>query len=154
MVINAVVLAVLGGRADSAQDNYTLQAPNGLALSDFRGYEDWQVVAVSQTDDLGQTVALVGPRIDERNGELERLRAGLTECIGCGCLSLDRCQLANPEDRAARLGPVRATGSATGPPRGHRGVRVASAGDRQRGVPGLRPRDRGVRPRPAATAPP
>ena len=30
-------------------------------------------------------------RIDERIAELERLRAGLTECIGCGCLSLDRC---------------------------------------------------------------
>jgi MerR family redox-sensitive transcriptional activator SoxR len=43
-------------------------------------------------------------RIDERIGELERLRAGLTECIGCGCLSLDRCRLANPGDRAARLG--------------------------------------------------
>jgi MerR family redox-sensitive transcriptional activator SoxR len=44
-------------------------------------------------------------RIDERIAELERLRAGLTECIGCGCLSLDRCQLANPGDRAARSGP-------------------------------------------------
>jgi MerR family redox-sensitive transcriptional activator SoxR len=43
-------------------------------------------------------------RIDERIGELERLRAGLTECIGCGCLSLDRCQLANQGDRAARRG--------------------------------------------------
>lgn len=43
-------------------------------------------------------------RIDERIDELERLRAGLTECIGCGCLSLDRCQLANPGDRAARRG--------------------------------------------------
>jgi MerR family redox-sensitive transcriptional activator SoxR len=43
-------------------------------------------------------------RIDERIAELERLRAGLTECIGCGCLSLDRCKLANPDDRAARLG--------------------------------------------------
>jgi len=43
-------------------------------------------------------------RINERIGELERLKAGLTECIGCGCLSLDRCQLANPGDRAARLG--------------------------------------------------
>jgi MerR family redox-sensitive transcriptional activator SoxR len=40
-------------------------------------------------------------RIDERIAELERLRAGLTECIGCGCLSLDRCKLANPGDRAA-----------------------------------------------------
>jgi MerR family redox-sensitive transcriptional activator SoxR len=43
-------------------------------------------------------------RIDERIAELERLKAGLTECIGCGCLSLDRCQLANPGDRAARRG--------------------------------------------------
>jgi MerR family redox-sensitive transcriptional activator SoxR len=44
-------------------------------------------------------------RIDARIAELERLKAGLTECIGCGCLSLDRCRLANPDDRAARLGP-------------------------------------------------
>ena len=44
-------------------------------------------------------------RIDERIDELTRLRAGLTSCIGCGCLSLDRCQLSNPNDRAAGLGP-------------------------------------------------
>jgi MerR family transcriptional regulator, redox-sensitive transcriptional activator SoxR len=43
-------------------------------------------------------------RIDERIAELERLKAGLTACIGCGCLSLDRCQFANPDDRAARRG--------------------------------------------------
>jgi MerR family redox-sensitive transcriptional activator SoxR len=44
-------------------------------------------------------------RIDDRIAELERLKVGLTECIGCGCLSLDRCKLANPGDRAARFGP-------------------------------------------------
>jgi MerR family transcriptional regulator, redox-sensitive transcriptional activator SoxR len=44
-------------------------------------------------------------RIDERIALLERLRVSLTQCIGCGCLSLDRCQLANPGDRAAHLGP-------------------------------------------------
>lgn len=44
-------------------------------------------------------------RIDERMAELQRLKAGLTECIGCGCLSLDRCRLANPGDRAAAHGP-------------------------------------------------
>jgi MerR family transcriptional regulator, redox-sensitive transcriptional activator SoxR len=44
-------------------------------------------------------------RIEERIAELERLKAGLTECIGCGCLSLDRCKLANPGDRAAASGP-------------------------------------------------
>ena len=43
-------------------------------------------------------------RIDERIAELERLRSGLTECIGCGCLSLERCRLANPGDRAAQFG--------------------------------------------------
>ena len=44
-------------------------------------------------------------RIDARIAELERLKTGLTECIGCGCLSLDRCRLANPDDRAAARGP-------------------------------------------------
>jgi MerR family redox-sensitive transcriptional activator SoxR len=44
-------------------------------------------------------------RIDERIAELERLRAGLTQCIGCGCLSLEKCRLVNPGDRAARGGP-------------------------------------------------
>ncbi len=44
-------------------------------------------------------------RIDERIAELEQMKTGLSECIGCGCLSLDRCQLANPRDRAGRRGP-------------------------------------------------
>lgn len=44
-------------------------------------------------------------RIDARIAELARLRESLSECIGCGCLSLDRCRLANPGDRAGRRGP-------------------------------------------------
>jgi hypothetical protein len=44
-------------------------------------------------------------RIDDRIAELERLKAGLTECIGCGCLSLDRCRFANPDDRVGQRGP-------------------------------------------------
>jgi MerR family redox-sensitive transcriptional activator SoxR len=32
------------------------------------------------------------------------MKTGLTECIGCGCLSLDRCRFANPGDRASRRG--------------------------------------------------
>ena len=43
-------------------------------------------------------------RIDERIAELERMKAGMSECIGCGCLSLDRCRFANPGDRAAKRG--------------------------------------------------
>lgn len=43
--------------------------------------------------------------VDARIAELQRLRAGLGECIGCGCLSLDKCKLANPADRLGRNGP-------------------------------------------------
>ncbi|HYG96751.1 MAG TPA: redox-sensitive transcriptional activator SoxR [Solirubrobacterales bacterium] len=57
-----------------------------------------------KASDWSRLSATWGARIDERIAELERLKAGLTECIGCGCLSLDRCQLANPGDRAAALG--------------------------------------------------
>jgi hypothetical protein len=52
----AIVLAVLGGRAISAQDKYTVQVPNGLAFSEFKGYEDWQTIAVSQTGDLIEVI--------------------------------------------------------------------------------------------------
>jgi hypothetical protein len=49
MAIIAVALAVLvGGRAMSAEDKYSLKVPGGLAFSDFKGYESWQTVAISQ----------------------------------------------------------------------------------------------------------
>ena len=54
----SVVLAVLGGTALAAQDKYTVQVPDGLAFSEFRGYEDWKVIAVSQTGNL--VVAILG----------------------------------------------------------------------------------------------
>lgn len=44
------------------------------------------------------------PQLDERIGLLEALRDELDSCIGCGCLSLQRCRLRNPGDRAAGLG--------------------------------------------------
>jgi hypothetical protein len=53
MVIIAVVLAVVvGGKAMSAQDRYTLKVPNGLAFSEFKGYEGWQTIAVSYNGGL------------------------------------------------------------------------------------------------------
>ena len=60
----AVVLAVSGGTAISAQDKYTLQVPDGLAFSEFRGYEDWQVVAVSKTEDLIEVILANPAMID------------------------------------------------------------------------------------------
>ena len=58
------VLAVLGGRAISAQDTgqakYTVRVPNGLAFSEFRGYEGWQTVSISQSE-KAMAVILANP---------------------------------------------------------------------------------------------
>ena len=66
----AVVLAVLGSRAISGQDKYTVQVPNGLAFSEFRGFEDWLTVAVSQSGDLIEVI-LANPMM------IEAYRAGV-----------------------------------------------------------------------------
>ena len=50
------LLAALGGIALAAQDKYALQVPGGLAFSEFRGYEDWQTVAVSQNGKMIETI--------------------------------------------------------------------------------------------------
>jgi hypothetical protein len=52
----AIMLAASGGRAISAQDKYAVQVPNGLSFSEFRGYEDWPTVAVSQSGDLIEVI--------------------------------------------------------------------------------------------------
>ena len=46
------MLAVLGGMALAQQDKYSFEGARGLAFSEFRGYEGWQVVATSQNDKL------------------------------------------------------------------------------------------------------
>ena len=48
----AVACVLLGGRAISGQDKYTVQVPNGLAFSEFSGYEDWSVIAISENGGL------------------------------------------------------------------------------------------------------
>ncbi|MEP3420221.1 MAG: redox-sensitive transcriptional activator SoxR [Erythrobacter sp.] len=55
---------------------------------------DWRVISASIRD-----------RIESRIQELERMRDRLDGCIGCGCLSLDKCAIYNPDDRLAREGP-------------------------------------------------
>ena len=54
---------------------------------------DWERLSRGWRDDL-----------DRRIATLEALRGRLTTCIGCGCLSIDRCSLLNPDDEAARQG--------------------------------------------------
>lgn len=56
--------------------------------------DDWSAVAVRW-----RTV------LDEQIEQLERLRDDLTTCIGCGCLSFQRCLLVNPADYLAVEGP-------------------------------------------------
>jgi hypothetical protein len=58
ILIIAAVVAVLGGRAISAQDKYTLQVPGGLAFSEFKGYEGWSVIAISENG--GKIAAILG----------------------------------------------------------------------------------------------
>jgi hypothetical protein len=60
IAIIAITGAVLGGIALAAQDKYTVKVPNGLPFSEFRGYESWQDVAVSQTEN-GIKVVLANP---------------------------------------------------------------------------------------------
>jgi MerR family transcriptional regulator, redox-sensitive transcriptional activator SoxR len=55
---------------------------------------DWELLSETWRDEL-----------DEQIGRLQRLRDNLNGCIGCGCLSLDRCGLTNPDDVLARQGP-------------------------------------------------
>ncbi|WP_066702735.1 redox-sensitive transcriptional activator SoxR [Curvibacter delicatus] len=78
----------------------------GIALSDIEaalatlptaaapGREDWQRLSTAWRADL-----------DERMAQLKKLRDTLDDCIGCGCLSIDRCRLRNPLDKLATKGP-------------------------------------------------
>jgi hypothetical protein len=54
--LSASIGTLLVGVSISAQDKYTVEVPNGLAFSEFRGYEDWPVVAISA---LGDKIAVI-----------------------------------------------------------------------------------------------
>jgi MerR family redox-sensitive transcriptional activator SoxR len=71
----------------------------GEALAELGGARtpnraDWARLSAAWRQDL-----------DDRIARLQRLRDDLTGCIGCGCLSIDRCRLANPGDVLGREGP-------------------------------------------------
>jgi hypothetical protein len=71
IVIITASFVVLGGIAVAEQDRYTLQIPDGLAWSDFRGYETWQNVAVSQTESSLKVIAANEVMINPRCGRLK-----------------------------------------------------------------------------------
>ena len=64
--------------------------PNGRAPT----RADWEKLSAAWREDL-----------DARIAQLKKLRDTLSDCIGCGCLSIDRCMLRNPADKLASLGP-------------------------------------------------
>jgi Cytochrome P460 len=55
-IVGVALLAALGGIAIAAQDKYALKVPGGLAFSEFRGYEDWQIIAASHNGDKIATI--------------------------------------------------------------------------------------------------
>ncbi len=55
--------------------------------------EDWNLLSTAWREDL-----------DRRIAQMKKLRDGLTDCIGCGCMSIDKCPLRNPDDRLSRQG--------------------------------------------------
>ncbi|MGO9198366.1 MAG: redox-sensitive transcriptional activator SoxR [Acidimicrobiales bacterium] len=77
----------------------------GLSLDDIRSA--LAMLPKSRTpnkNDWARLSRAWRPVLDEQIAVLERLRDQLDSCIGCGCLSLRRCALYNPDDRAAGLG--------------------------------------------------
>ena len=98
----AIVLAVLGGRAISAQDKHTVQVPNGLAFFAIRGFEDWPTVAVSQAGDLIEVI-VANPVMIGLPGRRSRQRQALSRWLQEGGDSLERetgCGSTFAHDRA------------------------------------------------------
>jgi MerR family transcriptional regulator, redox-sensitive transcriptional activator SoxR len=77
----------------------------GLSLREVKSALDRLPAGKAPTRaDWNRAARLWQARIDAQIADLERLRSTLGDCIGCGCLSLRRCALYNPQDAAAALG--------------------------------------------------
>ena len=75
----------------------------GLALSEIRAELDTLPESRTPTKADWQRISRSWrTRLDDRIAALQRLRDGLDSCIGCGCLSLQRCAFSNPGDIAGR----------------------------------------------------
>jgi len=59
-IVFAAILAMWGRNAIPAQDRYELKEPNGIAFSEIRGYETWQVIAVSRRTDVNELRTILG----------------------------------------------------------------------------------------------
>jgi len=88
------VALVQAGRAAGIPLTEIRRALDGLPPRRTPSRRDWERLSRGWREDIDRRIAM-----------LEAVRDRLTTCVGCGCLSIDRCTLLNPEDEAARLGP-------------------------------------------------
>jgi MerR family transcriptional regulator, redox-sensitive transcriptional activator SoxR len=84
---------IQAGRAAGITLGEIREALGGLPAHRTPSRRDWERLSNRWRADL-----------DARIATLEALRDRLTTCIGCGCLSIDRCELLNPDDEAAERG--------------------------------------------------
>ncbi len=84
IVVAFAALGILAGIARAAQDKYTLRLPDGVAFSDFKGYEAWRLISTSKTDDRLKVI-LGNPNDNCRfqvwySGERQAIPRGLQDC--------------------------------------------------------------------------
>ena len=78
----------------------------GIALADIAdALATLPTSAAPSRADWARLSAAWRAELDERMAQLKKLRDTLDDCIGCGCLSIDRCRLRNPADKLASQGP-------------------------------------------------
>ena len=94
---------IQAGRAAGISLERIGSALGALPASRNPSRRDWERLSNRWRDDL-----------DARIETLQALRDRLTTCIGCGCLSIDKCDLLNPDDEAAQPAPGRTTSERTG----------------------------------------
>jgi MerR family transcriptional regulator, redox-sensitive transcriptional activator SoxR len=87
------IALVRAGRAAGIPLERIQQALDSLPTERSPTRRDWERLSRAWRADIEERISL-----------LEALRDRLTTCIGCGCLSIDRCSLLNPDDEAAAFG--------------------------------------------------
>jgi hypothetical protein len=105
IVIVAVLLAVLGSLALAQQDKYAVRVPGGLAFSEFRGYENWQVVSISQDGGLLAAILANPVMIDAYRAGVPGAETGTLSSSAlrrCLLLHWRQSTLSSPPSRASR----------------------------------------------------
>lgn len=93
-------------RADIRRVSFILIAQQlGLSLEEIRStLDELPEGRTPNKADWARISTGIKARVDARMAELERVRSRLDGCIGCGCLSLETCQLYNPDDTMSKQG--------------------------------------------------